>query len=208
MRKNKLTHKSCYDNQLFFKIVKGDDELDYREAINRVFDRTDKRMQDILPLATFEAGSFRMQDGTYMNMVQIVTKDLSHLTPDALAFDELQFAKFYMSYSGDCKIIALNFPTNTKEQQKYFNHKLENTRNPIYRQFLSDNLELLQRVEKQKTEREYYIFYFGENIEELQNNEMKILATLGAYDMIHTIPDEKKRQIIEKINNKSRHIFI
>lgn len=171
-------------------------------------DREDKKLQDLIPVATFESGAFRFQDSTYLDIIQIVTKDLLNMSADALAYDNLTMANFYKTYADDLKIIALNFPKSTKRQQKYYERKILEERNPVYRKFLNDDYEQLRQIEKERTEREYYFLIFARNLEDLHNKQMRILHTLGNNGQVVEIDSKKKKQILEKLNNKNTSIFI
>lgn len=171
-------------------------------------DREDKKLQDLIPVATFESGAFRFQDGSYMDMIQIVTKDLLNMSSDALAYDNLTMANFYKTYADDLKIIALNFPKSTKQQQKYYEKKILEERNPVYKKFLNQELDRLKEIEKKNTEREYYFLIFAKNLEDLHNKQLRVLHTLGNNGQVVEIEEKKKKQILEKLNNKNTSIFI
>lgn len=165
-------------------------------------------MQALIPIATFEGDAFRFQDGSYMDLIQIVTKDLLNMSTDALAFDNLNMANFYKTYADDLKIIALNFPKSTKVQQRYYEHKLAVERNPIYKKFLDSDYQMLKHIEQHNTEREYYFVIFAKNIEDLHNKQMRIFHMLGGNGQVLKLDNKKKKQIIQKLNNKNTSIFI
>ena len=171
-------------------------------------DKQDKEMQSLLPIADFEGDAFRFQDGTYMDLIQIVTKDLLNMSTSALAYDNLTMANFYKTYADDLKIVALNFPKSTKQQQHYYEHKLAIERNPVYKKFLEQDYNLLKETEQKTTEREYYFMIFAKNVEDLHNKQMRIFHTLGGNGQVVKLENKKKIQIIQKINNKSTTIFI
>lgn len=171
-------------------------------------DKQDKEMQSLIPLAKFEGDVFRFQDGTYMDLVQIVTKDLLNMSTDALAYDNLNMANFYKTYADDLKIVALNFPKSTKIQQHYYEHKLAVERNPIYKKFLDNDYQMLKHIEQHNTEREYYFVLFGKNIEDLHNKQMRVFHTLGSTRQVQKLENKKKLQIVQKLNNKNTSIFI
>lgn len=180
-----------------------------QDAFASARDKTDKSLEDLIPLAAFEEDVFRFQDGSYMDMVQIVTKDLLNMSTDALAYDNLTMANFYKSWSNDdLKLVSLNFPKSTKQQQKYFEHKIRNERNPVYRQFLVQSYQQLRQIEQSRSEREYYLLFFAKNREDLNNKQMRIMRTLGGNDLVVKVDPEKKVQILQKLNNKNTSIFL
>lgn len=171
-------------------------------------DREDKSLKELFPLATVEGDVFRFQDGTYMDISQVITKDLMNMSIDGLQYENLQFQNFYKVYSDDVKLVALNFPKNTKTQQKYFRHKIKNEKNPIYRQELQDQLENLKWLEQNNTEREYYILIFAKNIEDLHNKQVRLRHNLEETHQMLRLPVEKKKEIIFSINNKVSKVFV
>lgn len=179
---------------------------DAKSSFNKIFDRTDKNMDELLPIANFEGEAFRFQDGTYLDFVQIITKDLLNMSSEQLAYDNMTMANFLKKYDADIKYVVLNFPKDTKLQQNYYTTKIEEERNPVYKQLLQDQLDELKYIERNNTEREYYLFYFAQNIEDWRNKQMKIMHGLDA--QVQKIPNEKKLQIMYKICNKNSRVFI
>lgn len=177
-----------------------------KSTFNKVLDRDDKTLSTLIPLATFEGEAFRLQDGSYLDMVQIVTKDLINMSSSALAYDNMNIATFLKKYGDDIKYVALNFPKDTKLQQRYYHDLVERERNPVYKELLKEQLATLKEIEKMNTEREYYIFFFAKNVEDWRNKQMQILHSLD--QQVIKIPNEKKLQILYKINNKNSRVFI
>ena len=79
-----------------------------------------RKTSELLPIIGMDKGLFCMSDGSYMDIFRIVTKDLISAAESEIEFDMLQFEKFYKMYAADCKLIGINFPTDTKRQQQYF----------------------------------------------------------------------------------------
>ena len=65
-----------------------------------------------------EEGYYRMKDGTYMNLVQINSKDLINSSADEVEYDCMKFAKLYKLFENDLKLVVLNFPCDTKAQSE------------------------------------------------------------------------------------------
>lgn len=119
----------------------------------------------------------------------------------------LQFEKFYKMFSSDCKIIGINFPTDTKRQQQHFQHMINNTQNPYFRQVLQTKLDELVNVNMYYTDREYYLMIFCENYEKYLDARHVISATLMTPNLVSEIPTEKKISIMTKLCNKSTSIY-
>lgn len=139
-----------------------------------------------------------------MDIVQITSKDLVNSSDDEVEFDCLKFAKFYKTYADDIKIITMNFPCNTKKQQQFLEYKMQQTENEVYQKFLQRYLEELVWISKHDTTREYFYMIFARNPEEMEKNVRTLRSTLGTgkTGLVQFIPEEKKHQILFRLNNK------
>lgn len=170
-------------------------------------DKVGKTVAELIPLADYdlEQHCYRMKDNTYLDIMQLNTKDLLTSSRDEVEYDCLKFAKLYKLYEDDLKIIAMNFPCNTKRQQQHIQRRIQKTSNPIYRQALQKDLEELIWLEKHNTTREFYFLIYGESVEAIEKNRATIKTVLhtGRDGLIMEIPDEKKEQIWIRLNNKN-----
>lgn len=130
-------------------------------------DKVGKTVAELIPLADYdlEQHCYKMKDNTYLDIMQLNTKDLLNSSGDEVEYDCLKFAKLYKLYADDLKIIAMNFPCNTKKQQQHIQRRIQKTSNPIYRQALQKDLEELIWLEKHNTTREFYFLIYGESFE-------------------------------------------
>lgn len=150
---------------------------------------------------------FKLKNDTYMDILQIRCKDLKNLSQNLIDLDNLTFVKLYRTYSDDIKFVGMNFPTDTSKQREYFKHKIQTTENEIYKNMLISKLEELDKVHRLITEREFYVFIYGENTNELLDNRSNIISKLRAQGLIDTISKEKKEKILYKLNNKNSSIY-
>ncbi len=135
----------------------------------------------------------------------MTTKDLVNASADEVEYDCLKFAKMYKLYADDLKVIALNFPCDTKKQQEHIRRKMKKTTNPLYLEALKADLRELSWLEKHNTTREFYFMIFADSLENLEKNRRTIKANLstGRDGLVDDIPDEKKEQIMTRMNNKN-----
>ena len=163
-----------------------------------------KSINDIIPIVDTFKGCFKLKDGTFMDIVQVKCKDLVNASESDVNFDMYSLTKLYRAYTDDLKIISLNFPTNTKSQQIYFQHKINHTANPLLKNILNEKYEKLVDDELHSTNREHYIMYFGKTYERLLNNLNTIMQ-----DLLN--PQEKANQfafndIFFRKNDKILHL--
>lgn len=152
-----------------------------------------------------EEGYYRMKDGTYMNLVQINSKDLINSSADEVEYDCMKFAKLYKLFENDLKLVVLNFPCDTKKQQAYLQRKINATNNQMYRKFLQQKYDELVWLAKNNTTREYYYMVYAKTQEEMQKEMLTLKSTLhlGNDGLLLEIPEEKKHKILYRLYNKN-----
>lgn len=165
-----------------------------------------KSINDIIPIVDTFKGCFKLKDGTFMDIVQVKCKDLVNASESDVNFDMYSLTKLYRAYTDDLKIISLNFPTNTKLQQIYFQHKINHTANPLLKNILNEKYEKLVDDELHSTNREHYIMYFGKTYERLLNNLNTITASLGT-SLVELCSMSKKIQMLFSVTNMASVVF-
>ena len=166
-----------------------------------------KSTAELLPFVCIDKGLFYMNDKSYVDIMQIVTKDLISASESEIEFDMLQFEKFYKMYAADCKIIGSNLPTDTKRHQQYFQHKINTADNPLFKEILQTKYEELVDVNLYYTDREYYLMIFCPSYEKYLEARNIITVTLKNVGLISEIDTEKKIRIITKLCNKATSIY-
>lgn len=170
-----------------------------------------KSVLDILPYMDYDMlhDCFLFKDGTCMDLVQVRTKDLKSLSDDEVLYDKLRYAKLYKKYSDDIKAIAINFPANTDEQLSYIRHKIEHTKNGIYKEWLKKKEEECIWIAMNRTSREFYYMFWGKDFEELVKHRDIISGTLetGKRGLVMFPEREKKIAVVKKLNNKNMFLM-
>lgn len=164
-----------------------------------------KNILEIVPVRELsKSGYFRMDDGSYMELLQIQGKDLINSAEDEIEYDCLRFSKLYRLYADDVKIVCLNFPSDYTKQKRFLEYKIKNTKNEIFKEQLGKKLNELIWLEKHNTTREYYYMLFAETEEALDKNIRIMTVTLGTGrdGLITKISMEKKKQILFRLINK------
>jgi|UniRef100_UPI003FEEE706 hypothetical protein len=172
--------------------------------------KKDDSISALIPIEQYdnELNVFKMRSGEkYMDIIQIVSIDLMNKSDHEVEYLNLRWAKFYKTCSADLKLISLNFPTNTRTQQKYIKYKLKNAKNPIYQYFLENKFDELISIEKNRSDREYYLMYFANSEEQLKDVRDIISSSLINYGLAAQMTKDKKIQIIYKFNNPNTALF-
>lgn len=167
-----------------------------------------KNVATLIPIKDYDEQleAFLYCDNTYFDLLKINAKDLQNASNEAVQMDCMQFIKMFRTYGDDLKILALNFPNDTGKQQKYFRHVLKRTENPIYRYFIEEQLDKLDLVQQDMTEREYYLMVFGKDKNDLQTKRNEIRGLLGRNGLLEFLDYKKKIHILFKLCNQNTRI--
>ncbi|MGL4484970.1 MAG: hypothetical protein ACRCUS_08470, partial [Anaerovoracaceae bacterium] len=131
-----------------------------------------KTNMEILPIRYYdsEADCYALENGSYLGFFEKTSADIANSMEDEVQYDMLLLAKFLKLYRADIKIVALNFPVNTARQRIFLEKKIEQTNNPIKKQWLKRSIKELSLLDINSTKREYYIFYYSDSLEEHAKN--------------------------------------
>lgn len=165
-----------------------------------------KLTKEIIPLVDTFKDAFKYKNKTFMDIVAIKCKDLENASNEEVNYDMYLLTRLYKTYTEDIKLISINFPTNTKSQQMYFQHRINNTANPYLRDVLIEKYDKVVEDELRSTNREHYIMFFGDTYEKLQQNLRTILSTLGK-SLVEMISMSKKIQVLFSMSNMSSPLF-
>ncbi|ELC8371503.1 hypothetical protein [Clostridium perfringens] len=143
----------------------------------------------------------------YLNIYQVNGKDVDSLSNYEQEDLIRNFMFFLREFIYDFKIVAMNFPVNTSEQQTYIQKKINITENELYKIFLNEKLEKLIELEKTKTNIEYYIIIFIDK-EDSSNDVLNNLIRSTNKDIsLSEIDLEKKLKVLYKLNNLNSKIL-
>ena len=98
-----------------------------------------------IPIIDTVRDAFQLRDGGFMDMLAIRTKDLENASEEDVNRDMWLLTSLFKRYSDDIKIISINFPTNTKTQQAYFEQKLMHCSHPLLKPILEEKLAELEK---------------------------------------------------------------
>ena len=159
-----------------------------------------------IPVCDTVRDVFKQRDGSFMDMLAIRTKDLENASEEDVNRDMWLLTSLFKRYTEDIKIISINFPTNTKTQQAYFEQKLMHCKHPLLKPILEEKLAELVAFEKTSICREHYLMFWGRSYEDLQKNRASITSALGR-ELCAAVSLSKKIQILFSLNNLSASVF-
>ncbi|MYL39827.1 hypothetical protein [Halobacillus litoralis] len=158
---------------------------------------------ELSPLIDITAnGYFQLNhEEGYFDIVQLTSKDIYALNNADKEKNIYTLAYFYQWYLNDIKIIPLNFPVDTSTQQRHILQKLDKTTKKEYRFFLEQKLKELQFIEKERTNREYYMFIYADDEYTLHSRINNIDRLVNMVLPVVKLSDEKKINILYKLFN-------
>ncbi|MED4713175.1 hypothetical protein P9483_21170, partial [Bacillus pseudomycoides] len=124
-----------------------------------------KSIAEVIPIIDMtESGvfEFREEQG-FVDILQIQGIDIYSMNEEEAEYAIYHLAHYYQSYQESIKIVSMNFPVSTEPQQRFLLKKIETCQNPLYERFLVQKLKELQYLEWGRTNREYFLFVYGEN---------------------------------------------
>ena len=163
------------------------------------------KVTSVLPFLDIKKDHVILKDQVE-DIIEIEGKDILSLTETELARDISIFHTLYKTVNVDIKLVSMNFPVNTKEQRDYIDYKIYKTNNSIYKNFLMDKRNELEYLEKNRTNKEYYLFIYAPNLDVLNSVKKTIYRTIPNALNIKTLSQEKKKLILYKLNNKNSKI--
>ncbi|SDZ40796.1 hypothetical protein [Bacillus sp. 166amftsu] len=167
-----------------------------------------KSIAEVIPIIDItESGvfEFREEQG-FVDILQIQGTDIYSMNDEEAEYAIYHLAHYYQSYQESIKIVSMNFPVSTEPQQRFLLKKIETCQNPLYESFLVQKLKELQYLEWGRTNREYFLFVYGENEfvvkERVESSKRYLQRCIPLLDM----EEEKKIEILYKLHNQNSKI--
>ena|GEM_PF-628409 len=157
----------------------------------------------LLPFRQYKNDCFYMDDGGFVDFIKINCKDILSLSEDEKEIINYTFEKFYKTYSGDLKLIGINMPVDTTKNQSYMQHKLDNCKNSVQRRFLLEELEYEKTAQEMITQREFYLCFFFDSLEQRKDAVNECISILGEQSLAEQLTQQDKETIIYQLCNKN-----
>ncbi|MDC2867803.1 hypothetical protein [Bacillus sp. BP-3] len=167
-----------------------------------------KSIAEIIPIIDVtETGIFEFRENQgFMDILQIQGTDIYSMNEEEALLSIYQLGHYYQSFSESIKVISMNFPVSTEPQQRFLMKKIETCKNPLYERFLIQKLKELQYLEWGRTNREYFLFVYGESELEVKERVEMSKRFLQRCLPLITIEEEKKIEILYKLHNQNSKI--
>lgn len=156
----------------------------------------------ILPFLKIDENAIFMKEGV-MDILQIETKDLHSLNKDEMEFFLYSDSGFLRSYYPSIKMVALNFPVNNTRQLNYWKKKQGETEDPLKLRFIKRKIFELQFLEKERTNREFFLFIYAKNVQQLEERRSLAIRNKKQSFPVKTLSIQKKEDILFILNNQN-----
>ena len=115
------------------------------KAYKKELKQVNKSIMDIFPIIDIieDKSVFKTKYG-YLNILQVESKDIYSLNMDEVNTHVLDLTSFLRAYQDDIKIVCMQFPVNTYNQQQNIINKLKNCNN--IKEFLKKILQFSSRL--------------------------------------------------------------
>ncbi|MGG3801187.1 hypothetical protein [Metabacillus fastidiosus] len=164
-----------------------------------------RSITEIIPIIDMDDdGLIELKDNQgFYDIWQLQSKDVYSMNDEETRFDIYNLSHFYQAYHNSIKFLAINFPVNTTKQQQFIQKKIDKCKSTLYEKFLIQKMTELQFLEWGRTNREYFVFIFGENQHIVNERVQSVKRYLQRIAPISPIDENKKIEILYKLNNQN-----
>lgn len=163
-----------------------------------------KLIAEIIPIVDYtESGLFQLKGEGFFDIWQIQSKDIFAMNEKEASFHIYSLASSFQSYQEAFKVVSLNLPVSTEQQQLYLEKKLERSQNQLYERFLQQKLKELQFLEWGRTNREYFVFIYGNTELMVKERREDLIRYFQRTTPLIEVSDKKKIELIYKLYNQN-----
>lgn len=151
-------------------------------------------------------GYFLAGDHTIINLFQIQGKSYYDASDDEIENLVCSNARLLQRLPDDLKVISMNYPTNTQQQQKFISYMLTRPELGPYTELLTEKLESLKALEQNTTDRQAFLMVFAKD--KGRYEEIRRLLAGNLYFIVRPVSREKKENILFQLNNMNKRIKV
>lgn len=181
--------------------------LDERDIVaDRKLRSTKKKIMssfaDISPIIDVtDTDFFEMRNGELLEILQITSKDIYSLNESDKDHDIYALAHFFQVYLPAVKFVPLNTPVNLEIPKKNIMRDIRRNQNPYFLPHLEKKLRDLEFLENNRTDREYFLFIYGNDERALLENRAHAKKLMARSNPIIELTLEKKISILYQLAN-------
>lgn len=157
---------------------------------------------DIIPIIDIaEFDFFEMRNGEYMEIIQVTSKDIYSLNESDKDNDIFSLAYLFQAYIPDIKLVPLHTPVNLELQKNNIIRNIRKCKEPAYIPHLETKLAELEFIERNRTNKEYFFFLYGESVRNLQERKTQMRKLLGRSNPVIELDLTKKINVLYQLSN-------
>ena len=159
-------------------------------------------VRSLLPFYSIEEHFIRTKDGV-VDILQLKTRDLGAMNQIDLDLIVAYETRMLRSYAPNYKEVVLNFPANMEKQRRFWLKVKERTTNPVLLHEIQQKLFQFDYIERERTNREFFIFIYAADERELeQNRHLMMRARQNTFPLME-ISNDKKQDVLFIMNNQN-----
>lgn len=144
---------------------------------------------------------FELKNGEFLEILQLESKDIYSLNESDLEQDIYYLDVFFSTIVSDIKIVPLNVPLNLEKQKDNMYRCLHRAKQKAYKEVIQKRIDELEKLEKTRTNREYFIFFYAASEKRLREITNQAYSILQMTNPLLDISREKKLNILFQLNN-------
>lgn len=164
-----------------------------------------RTLLDVFPIRDYQNKDdhFVTEDGSIIDLFQIRGRSYYKASDEEVEDLVERLTSFFRMYKSDLKFIAMNYPTNTKNQQAFLTYKLQQPELAQYEDLINEKLATLQYLEENTTDREAFVFVFADSTAQYET----LCGMLNRSDFhVMKIDQQKKENIVFQLNNMCKRV--
>ena len=166
--------------------------------------KVEPSVRDMIPLIDYVDGVYQLRDNAgYLDIFQVTSKDLYAQNEQDTDLDVYTFDRLIRANSEDMKVIGLTYPVDTGGQQGHLIRKRDQATDPIQIQFLQQKIDELSYLQENRTNKEFFLFIFGETRQILQER-IKVAKNLTSISFpLQDLTKSKRDNLLYKLGNQN-----
>lgn len=185
---------------------KQKEEKRIKEGKTKTTEAVRKSILDIIPIRSYKNNRFILDDGSFLDIYQVRGQSFLRASEEEIQQRVAAYTLFYRRMDESIKFLALNYPTNTKKQQKFLQDKLKNSTFEVYHEMIESKLRTLQYLEECRTDREVFLFFWAKDDADYLSQKNKLFA--GGALNLQELSYDKKCNILFQLNNPNQKIKV
>ena len=147
---------------------------------------------------------YLMNGGTYMNVFYVFPRDYYNMSETNVCLDILTFDKYYCTMREAIKFVCFSSNLDTTANQAYYYSLYTNSKNPVKRRVLREQIEILKNLEGRE-QKESFLFVYAETSERLKEINRNIENDFCAPGLARKMSNDEKEAVFKRLNNPFSH---